>query len=66
MKSLVYIETPFGDFRFVETDLDTTCSCDVCALHDRGCCHLVNCSMFDHDFKSYHLVPHYIEKKDTL
>lgn len=58
MRYPIYIETPFGDFQFAETNLNKGCSCSQCVIRDLGMnvCHLMPCGALDDDTTAYHLV----------
>lgn len=54
-----YIQTPFGDFDYVKSDLSRGSSCDQCCLLGLGVCLDCDCQAFDTDRANYHFKPHY-------
>ena len=62
MKSSIYVETPWGVFKFARTDLSKGTSCSQCALLGLGKCHLMKCRKFDNERYHFHLVHRYVVK----
>lgn len=59
MKCSVYIETPYGVFRLVKTDLSKGSSCSQCALSSFDDCLVADCVVFDNIRHSFHFVRGY-------
>lgn len=56
MKYPIFIDTPSGIFRLVQTDFSKGSSCSQCDLFDSGDCHEVRCMEFDNDRHHYHFI----------